>query len=132
MTHVSDFDGFLNENEIKETNELYTLKETSYGGKPTWTLTLTLLGWEHVERMFDKDGRPLRNNLKQFSVNGYRWELRATHPLWRQGNNTYARMIYGVCGDYTFGAAPMTHPESKSGNKRAAKQIFDEFIKKYL
>jgi hypothetical protein len=131
MTHVAAFDSFLNENEIKETNELYTLKETTYGGKPTWTLTLSPLGWEHVERMFDKGGRPLRDNLKNFSVNGYRWELRATYPLYVK-DGPILRRIYGVCGDYTFGAAPMPHPESKSGNKRAAKQVFDEFIKKYL
>jgi hypothetical protein len=40
--------------------------------------------------------------------------------------------IYGVSGDWTFGNAPTFYQQKLSGNKRAAKYVFDYFIKTFL
>jgi hypothetical protein len=38
----------------------------------------------------------------------------------------------GVSGDWTFGNAPTFYQQKHRGNKKAAKAVFDWFIKKYL
>jgi hypothetical protein len=40
--------------------------------------------------------------------------------------------IYGVSGDYTFGNAPTYYQQKLRGNKKAAKEVFDIFVNKFL
>lgn len=129
--HVKLFEQFvnedLNESVVNEASE-YTYKEDSGGGKPTWVLKLGPGSWQKVKHLFDKEGRPTKE-LKNISAGRMSWDL---YALSYQANGKEMHRIYGASGDWTFGNAPTYYQQKHRGNKRAAKQVFDWFIKKYL
>jgi hypothetical protein len=106
----------------------YVYKEDSGGGKPTWILKLGPESWERVKHLFDKTGRPTQS-LTRIPAAGYVWNIHAQR--YTSGNKEMYK-IYGVAGDFTFGNAPMFYQQKYRGNKKAAKEVFDFFIKKYL
>jgi len=129
MQHIPTFKEFINEN-INESANDYTYKEDSGGGKPTYILTLGAESWSKVKDLFDDAGRPINQDIMNYrDANGYKWELHVQTYTTSSGSKY---RIYGVCGDFTFGIAPAFYQQKNRGNKKAAKLIFDEFIKKYL
>lgn len=134
MKNILGFEDFVNESnqhlhEAEETTKDYIYKEDTGGGKPTWTLRLTKSGWDKVKHLFDKEGRPTKE-LTRIPAQKSVWNLYAqTYP----GNDSQIMYrIYGVSGDWTFGNAPTFYQQKWRGNKKAAKEVFDWFIKNYL
>ena len=132
MKHLKLFEEFLNGDMNNEAiaNEAtdYTYKEDSGGGKPTWVLILGPKSWQKVKHLFDEDGTPTQE-LTRIPASRSVWDL---HAQKKPIKNKDVYKIYGVSGDYTFGNAPTFYQQKYRGNKRAAKKVFDWFIKKYL
>ena len=124
MKHIKLFEQFVNE----AAND-YTYKEDSGGGKATWVLKLGPTSWNKVKHLFDKEGRPTLE-LTRIPAARSVWSLYARGPYGQAGKEMHK--IYGVSGDYTFGNAPTYYQQKLRGNKRAAKEVYDWFIKKYL
>lgn len=103
----------------------FIYKKDSGGGRSTMVLKLKPDAWEKVKHLFDEDGRPKSNEIKRIPSSGSVWDLYAS-------NIGGLYKIYGVSGDWTFGNAPTFYQQRYRGNIRAAKQIFDQFIEKYL
>lgn len=127
MKHVKLFEQFVN----KTVNESagYILKDDSGQGKPTMVLKLEPEAWEKVKHLFDKEGRPDDVAIKRMPAGGYAWDLYASE--YTQGGKVMHK-IYGVSGDYTFGNAPMFYQQKYRGNKKAAKEVFNAFVNKFL
>lgn len=103
-------------------------KKDSGGGKPTMILKLGPQSWEKVKDLFDGQGRPGKD-VSKLPFERYLWSLHAQkYPS--EGKTMYK--IYGTSGDSTFGNAPTFYQQKYRGNIKAAKYIFDWFIKKYL
>ena len=128
MKHVKLFEQFIN-----EANADYEYKEDSGHGKPTMILRLGPAAWKKVSHLFDDAGRP-KDTLKKIPYNKTVWNLHASGPYNRTtaDGTEEAHKIYGVSGDFTFGNAPTFYQQKYRGNKKAAKYIYDWFIKKYL
>ena len=122
MKHVKLFEQFVNE----ATD--YTYKEDSGTGKPTWVLKLGPESWQKVKHLFDKEGRPTQELTKIPAAKSV-WSLYASSYT---SDNKEMHKIYGVSGDFTFGNAPTFYQQKHRGNKKAAKEVFDWFIKTYL
>jgi len=117
-------------NNKKNVNETFTFKEDSGGGRSTYVLQLEEDSWEKVKHLFDDKGRPIDNDIKNLKYGGYKWSLYA-QPIQSMNGNISVK-IYGVSGDYTFGNAPTYYQQKLRGNKTPAKEIFTNFIDKYL
>ena len=115
------------EEEISESLD-YTYKEDSGGGRSTFVLKLGPSAWERVKHLFDKEGRPTKELTRIPGANSV-WNLHA--QSYTIGGKEMHK-IYGVGGDYTFGNAPTFYQQKHRGNKKAAKEVYDRFIKKYL
>jgi len=122
MKHVKLFEAFVN-----EATE-YTYKEDSGGGKPTWVLKLGPESWQKVKHLFDKEGRPTQE-LTRIPAAKSVWNL---HARSYTSGDQEMHKVYGVSGDWTFGNAPTFYKQKHRGNKKAAKEVFDWFIKTYL
>jgi len=130
MKYIHTFESFLNEKE-ETVNEAagYELKDDSGQGKATIVLKLDSDAWEKVKNLFDDAGRPISNEIKGIKSQGYSWDLYSQSYV--QGGKTMHK-IYGVSGDYTFGNAPTYYQQKLRGNKKAAKEVFDIFVNKFL
>jgi hypothetical protein len=118
------FESFKDHLEHINENTDYTYKEDSGGGKPTMVLKLEPEAWDNVKTLFDKDGRPVDDEVKNLPINDkYKWGLYAQPTKYSDGITRYK--IYGVSGDATFGNAPTYY-------QKIAKKAFEWFIGKYL
>lgn len=126
--HIPSFDEFVNESMVNESAG-YTLKDDSGQGRPTIVLKLEPTAWEKVKHLFDDAGRPNHEDVKRIPAQNSVWDLHATS--YQQGGVTMHK-IYGVSGDYTFGNAPTFYQQKYRGNKKAAKEVFDVFVNKFL
>jgi hypothetical protein len=128
--HPSVYDTYIRKELNESVNEAandYTYKEDSGGGKKTWVLNLGPNSWNKVKHLFDEEGRPTQE-LTRIKGGNAVWSLYAQKkPI----KNKEVYKIYGVSGDYSFGNAP-NKQQRYSGNKRAAKKVYDWFIEKYL
>lgn len=115
------------EEEVTESLD-YTYKEDSGDGKSTYVLKLGPDAWAKVKHLFDNEGRP-KQELTRISAGRAVWNLYAR--TYTSGGKVMHK-IYGVSGDYTFGNAPTFYQQRLRGNKKAAKEVYDWFIKKYL
>lgn len=104
-------------------------KEDSGQGKSTWVLKVENDGWQKIKHLFDASGRPASELIKRIPFEKYAWDL-YSQEYSISGNVVHK--IYGVCGDYTFGNAPTFYQQKLRGNKRAAKYVFEHFIKTFL
>jgi hypothetical protein len=123
-----EFQRVLSMNESLTEATDYTYKEDSGTGKPTWVLKLGPESWEKVKHLFDKNGRPSKE-LTRIPGSGGIWDLYAQSY---EAGNKEIHKIYGVSGDWTFGNAPTYYQQKHRGNKKAAKEVYDWFIKRYL
>lgn len=126
--HVPTFEEFVNESQINEAND-FELKDDSGGGKPTIVLKLKPSAWEKVKHLFDDAGRPINDEIRRISSQNYIWDLHA--QSYQSGGQTIHK-IYGVSGDWTFGNAPTYYQQKLRGNKKAAKEVFNIFVNKFL
>lgn len=110
-------------------NESFAFKEDKGAGKPTYVLILDEMSYDRISHLFNKFGKPLNQNELTFSSEGSLWVLNIQKFKSKQKD---AYKVYGVSGDYTFGNAPTQYQQKFSGNKKAAKEIFSQFIDKYL
>ena len=127
MKHIKLFEQFVNE-DVNESAG-YVLKDDSGQGKPTMVLKLEPEAWEKIKHLFDKEGRPVDAAIKRMPAQGSVWDLYASE--YTQGDKVMHK-IYGVSGDYTFGNAPTFYQQKYRGNKKAAKEVFNTFINKFL
>jgi hypothetical protein len=128
MKHVKLFEQFIDESQITEAND-FILKDDSGGGRATLVLKLQTSAWDRVKHLFDAEGRPTKE-LTRIPADNSTWNLHAQQYTHSDGQSGYK--IYGVSGDWTFGNAPTYYQQKHRGNKKAAKQVYDWFIKKYL
>ena len=126
--HIPSFDEFVNESMVNESAG-YTLKDDSGQGRPTVVLKLEPTAWAKVKHLFDDAGRPNHEDVKRIPAQNSVWDLHA--QSYQQGGVTMHK-IYGVSGDYTFGNAPTFYQQKYRGNKKAAKEVFDTFVNKFL
>ena len=112
------------------TQNTFIYKKDSGDGKPTMILKLKPDAWEKVKHLFDKNGKPISDDVKNIKSSYGVWNLHAQSTI--NGSGEVIHKIYGVSGDYTFGNAPTYYNQKLRGNIRAAKPIFDQFIEKYL
>lgn len=125
MDYIKTFSAFINEN----LSNSYIYKEDSGSGKPTMILKVSSKIYPKIKDLFDESGRPKSKEIKDIPFDGYKWDLYSQKYTF-DGDIIYK--IYGVSGDYTFGNAPTFYQQKLRGNKKAAKFIFNWFIKKYL
>ena len=117
-------------------NSLYKLVETRFASqRPTWSLILTQSGWDKVKDLFDERGYGINKYDVDIPHKSTLWTLQATLPFVsinpETNEESFRVRIYGHSGDFSFGGAP--HRQNRlSGNKRAAKYVYNEFIKKHL
>lgn len=109
----------------------YELKDDSGQGKPTVVLILQQSSWDKVKHLFDDKGGPISGEIKKIPSQNVTWTLHA-QPFKLRSKTEQSYKIYGVSGDYTFGNAPTYYNEKYRGNKKAAKEVFDIFINKFL
>jgi len=111
----------------------YEYKETKVGGKSTWVLTLTDQGLKKVKQDFEQTSKFFQGD-DTYSFKGTAWTLSIWSDLkiyGADGEQVPSYRMFGTSGDYSFGAFPAYFSTRYAGNKRAAKSVFDEFIKKY-
>jgi hypothetical protein len=125
--HVPTFEEFANESLNESTD--FTIKDDSGQGKPTVVLTLGPDSWDKVKHLFDDAGRPISDEIKRISSQNYIWDL---HSQSYTANGKPMHKIYGVSGDWTFGNAPTYYQQKHRGNKKAAKEVLNIFVNKYL
>jgi len=111
-------------------NPKYILKEDSGQGKSTWVLKIEDDSWQKIKHLFDAAGRPSSDLIKKIPFGNYVWDLYSQE--YSISGDRVMHKIYGVCGDYTFGNAPTFYKQKLRGNKRAAKHVFEHFIKTFL
>ena len=124
MKHIKLFEQFTN-----SLYESYEYKDDSGGGKATKVLKLEPSSWEKVKDLFDEEGRPIHDDIKNIPSDKAIWDLYSQE--YSIGGKTIHK-IYGVSGDYTFGNAPTYYQQKLRGNKKSATKVFDYFINKYL
>jgi hypothetical protein len=130
MKNILGFTEFVNEslNEA-DTDKNYVYKEDSGGGKPTMVLKMNQTAYDKISHLFDDSGRPKSLEIQRIKGGNSVWTLYSQKSMSDAGP---VYKIYGVSGDWTFGNAPTFYQQKHRGNKKAAKTVFDWFIKKYL
>jgi|688.fasta_scaffold1121477_1 hypothetical protein len=120
----------MNVKSIEVDIEGITIKETK-SPKSTWSMTVTREAFLQFSHLFHTDGRP-KDKMLTFGYQGYAWTLYASFtvikPSWSNPDWKSVK-IYGSCGDSTFGNAPGFYNSRYSGNKRAAKHVYTQFLK---
>lgn len=111
--------------QMNESDTLY--QAVDYLGKSTFVLDLTQEEFDKIQHLFDDKGKPKDESVKDIKAQGYVWSLHLNRKM--QWNKYF---VYGVSGDHTFGRSPDSYPNSARGNKKAAKVVFEYFVKKYL
>jgi len=128
-----NFKEYLKESEKTTESFDYEYKETKVRGKATWVLTLTEQGLNKVKHDFERDSQFFQGTA-EYSFNATSWKLLIWADLkiyGADGKKQPSYRMFGLSGDYSFGAFPSDMNKRYAGNKKAAKSIFDEFIKKY-
>lgn len=105
--------------------EVYNKRETKIGSKKAFILQLTEAGLAKVKKDFNNNGKFL-DHKKEYNSGGYAWKL----SIWKEKRSNYYKM-FGTSGDYTFGSFPAFFRTKLSGNIKAAKDVYNQFIKEY-
>jgi hypothetical protein len=141
MKHIKLYEEFVNESQSYSDNYDYKDDTLNAGGKKTKTLILGEDGWKKVKNLFDSQGNPKSDEIKNIpGVNGTSWDLYAHFYNAKvfsgdddnKGTLKNFYRIYGKNEESTFGDYALTYRHSLGGNKQSAVKVFDYFINKYL
>jgi hypothetical protein len=110
---------------LEESEKNYQIRETKINSKKAIILQLTDAGLAKVKKDFKDNGKFL-DHKKEYSAGGYAWKL----SIWKQKMGDYYKM-FATSGDYTFGSFPAFFNTKLSGNIKAAKDVYNQFIKEY-
>ena len=135
---IPNLDEFINEakKEVIDITDGVKLEKSKVGSKVTWTLKMSEESYKKISKLFDKYGRPVDRKKLTYNANGSAWTLYSlnyttfTSASGKEKIKEY--VIYGVSGDYKFGQASTYYQARLSGNIKAAKEVYDNFIKDYI
>lgn len=130
---IPTLDDFINESKTEAIDVApgVVLKKTKVGGKITWTLKMDEQAYKKIAKLFDEKGNPKdRKKMTYTGPDNTGWIINSISATYSDGKKSYA--IYGVSGDYTFGQSPTYYQSKLRGNIKAAKMVYDQFIKDHI
>lgn len=101
----------------------------SISSPKTITLKIGEKSYNKIKKYFD-DGRPIGDTMN-FNSQNYKWSLNIRKIPYADKSLPNKWKVWGRSGDSTFGGAPDYFQSKLSGNKKAAKDVYNQFIKKY-